>query len=131
MLDKRRTPFGEVEIDDDKQLMYVRYGPDSQVHDWKKSLKEVLQISEETGIYRVLVDVRKQEKLANTLDLYDFGAGLPKHIAFAVLCELHLADHRFIENVAMNRGIQVKDFNMEEDAISWLLEWPNHHSGRQ
>lgn len=116
---------GQVELDTENRLMRVRYGSDSEVIDWKKSLNEVMRLSEETGIHRVLVDVREQKKLATTTELFNFGSHLPRHIAFAVLCELHLEEHRFIENVATNRGMTVKDFDSEQAAIAWLREWPN------
>jgi len=115
----------EIEIDRENQLMRVQFGSDSTVENWKRALVQVEHLSEETGFHRVLVDVRKQKDLANTMSLFDFGAHLPNSIAFAVLCELHLEDHRFIEDVAKNRGIIVEDFDSEQNAIEWLKKWPN------
>lgn len=122
--EKPATP-GRVELDTENRLMRVRYGPEANIADWKQSLNEVLRLSEETGINRVLVDVREQKQLANTSELFNFGSQLPRHIAFAVLCELHLEEHRFIENVATNRGMTVKDFDSEPSALAWLREWPD------
>jgi hypothetical protein len=115
----------EVKFDEEKQLMCVQFGADSTVEDWKSTLVQVERLSRETGIRRVLVDVRKQTELASTAVLYEFGSQLPLFIAFAVLCEIHLGNHRFIEDVAGNRGIAVKDFDSEQDAIEWLKNWPN------
>ncbi|HSQ85633.1 MAG TPA: hypothetical protein VLM43_13015 [Desulfobacterales bacterium] len=115
----------EVKIDTENQLMRVQFGSDSTVENWKSALMQVERLSEETGLCRVLVDVRKQKYLANTITLFDFAVHLPRSIAFAVLCELRLEDHRFIENVAKNRGIIVKDFDSEQNAIEWLKGWPN------
>ena len=115
----------EVRLDAENQLMRVRFGPDSTVENWKSALVQVQRLSEETGIRRVLVDVRKQTDLADTITLFDFGSNLPRSIAFAVLCELHLNDRRFIENVAITRGITVRDFDSEHNAIEWLKNWPN------
>jgi hypothetical protein len=115
----------EIEIDTENQLMRVQFGSDSTVENWKRALVQVERLFEETGFCRVLVDVRKQTDLAGTISLFDFGAHLPRSIAFAVLCELHPEKHRFIENVATNRGIAVKDFDSEQNAIEWLKDWPN------
>ena len=122
MTQKKSLPPGEPVLDNKNRLMRVYFGPDSTVADWKKSLKEVIRLSEETGIHCVLVDVRKQESLAGTVELFNFGSGLPTHLTFAVLCDLHLDEHRFIENVATNRGITVRDFGSEQAAIDWLRE---------
>ena len=115
----------EVEVDVEEQLMRVQFGSNSTVHDWKSTLKQVERLSRETGICRVVVDVRKQEFLADTSTLFTFAASLPRSIAFAILCELHLDMHRFIENVALNRGMFVKDFESEQEAIEWLKNCPN------
>mgnify|MGYP003565963958 CR=1 FL=1 len=115
----------EIEIDTELQLMRVMFGSDATVGNWKGALVQVERLSEETGFCRVLVDVRKQTDFASTMTLFDFGTNLPRSIAFAVLCDLHLEEHRFIENVATNRGIAVKNFDSEQAAIGWLKSWPN------
>ena len=40
-------------------------------------------------------------------------------------CDLRRKDHRFIETVAHNRGIPVKDFDSERQAVKWLMNQPN------
>ena len=125
MTQKKSLTPGEPVLDNKNRLMRVYYGPDSTLEDWKKSLEEVIRLSEETGIHCVLIDVREQESLAGTVELFKFGSGLPTHLTFAVLCDLHLDEHRFIENVAINRGITVRDFDSEQAAIDWLKESAN------
>jgi hypothetical protein len=130
MLDKT-DKRDEIKIDKKNRLLRVQFESDSTVENWKTALVKVKRLSEEMGYRRVLVDVRKQTDLPDTLTLFDFGAGLPNSIAFAVLCELHLEDHRFIENVAINRGLAVKDFDSEQNAVEWLKKWPNIDSGKK
>ena len=115
----------EVTIDMESQLMRVQFDSDSTVENWKSALVQVERLSEESGLCRLLVDVRKQTDLADTMTLFDFGSHLPRSIRYAVLCESHLEEHRFIETVATNRGIDIKDFDSEQNAIEWLKEWPN------
>ena len=115
----------EVKIDPENQIMRVQFGSDSTVENWKMALVQVERLSEDTGICRLLVDVRKQTDLASTMTLFDFASHLPRSIAFAVLCELDLEKHHFIENVATIRGIAIKDFDSERSAIEWLKNWPN------
>ena len=118
----------EVKIDKEKQLIRVQFDSNSTVEDWKKALVKVERLSKETGICRVLIDVRRQITTATTTTLFDFGARLPHSIAFAVLCDLLNENHRFIETVAKNRGIRVQDFNSEKKAIEWLEKRPNKKS---
>ncbi len=117
----------EVKIDTEKQFMRVQFGSDSTVENWKSALVQVEHLSEKTGICRVLVDVRKQTNIAGTGTLFEFGAHLPRSIAFAVLCEIHIDNHRFIEDVATNRAMTVKDFDSEQNAIEWLKNWPRKY----
>jgi hypothetical protein len=115
----------QVTFDAEKQLIRVQFVSDSTVENWKSALVQIERLSEETGICRVLVDVRKQTDLANTIELFTFASKLPRFMVFAVLCEIHLDHHRFIENVATNRGMTIRDFDSEQDAIEWLKNRPN------
>ena len=119
----------EVKIDAEKQLMRVQFGSDSTVENWKSALVQAERLSEETGICRVLVDVRKQTNIAGPGTLFDFAAHLPRSIAFAFLCEIRLDNHRCIENVATNRGLTVKAFDSEQKAIEWLKKRPYKNAG--
>ena len=130
-MEKRRPPprgfimANAVELDAENQLLRVQFSSGSTVENWKKTLVQVKRLSKKTGIFRVIVDVRKQTNIANTFELFDFGSRLPSHLAFAVLCEIHLEAHRFIETVATNRGILVKDFDSDQYAMEWLKNIPN------
>ncbi len=59
----------DIRIDVNHQLMHAQFFSDSTVEDWKSALIQVEQLSKETGICRVLVDVRKQTRLASMLKL--------------------------------------------------------------
>ena len=115
----------KVKLDAENQLLRVQFSIDSTVENWKSALIQIERLSEEAGIRRVLVDIRKQTDQANTMELFDFGSQLPRYIAFAVLCDIHHEDYYFIESVAKNRGITGKNFDSEQDAIKWLNNWPN------
>ena len=117
--------YGKVVVEDARGLLRVAFGPDSTIDDWKVSLAEVLRLADQTGFQRVLVDVRAQESVASTFKQFEFAAQLPQKIAFAVLCDLHLEAHRFIETVAVNRGAPVKLFFDDQTAA---LQWLASHS---
>jgi hypothetical protein len=115
----------EVIFDAEKQLLRVQFSTDSVVEDWKSAMIQIERLSEKTGVRRVLVDIRKQTELASIADLFYFGSQLPRQIAFAVLCDIHKKEYHFIETVARNRSITGKNFEIEQDAIKWLENWPN------
>ncbi|MCP4748778.1 MAG: hypothetical protein GY874_21985 [Desulfobacteraceae bacterium] len=110
----------EIWHDEKNQLLRIQFTSESTVDDWKRALEQVERMSEQMGIFRVLVDVREQTDLATTSDLYSFACRLPRSIAFAVLCKIHLNKHTLIEYVAGSKGAIVKDFIFEQDAIEWL-----------
>ena len=118
----------EVWLDTERTLLRVLFASNATIEDWKRALEQVEYLAEETGIRCVLFDVRTQTDIASASERYDFASHLPCTIAFAVLCELYLAEHRFIEVVASGRGAVVKNFNSEQDAIQWLESWSSQNA---
>lgn len=117
---------GKATVDPEKQLLRFEFEERATMRDWKEGLATLFQLSEETGLTRVLVDVRKQKAVAPMAELFSFGAEIPSGMAFAVLSEPHRQDHKFVETVALNRGRNVNlFFGPEEDAVAWLMNWPN------
>lgn len=116
---------GRVKVDAEKQLIRFEFEQRATMQDWKEAQVMLLRLSEETGLTRVLVDVRKQQMVEQTPELFHFGANIPSTMVFAVLSEPHRSDHRFVETVALNRGKNVSlFFGPEEGAIEWLMNWP-------
>ena len=116
--------LGTIRVDAANQLIRLEFDQHATMEDWKEAQVLVLPLSNETGIRRVLVDVRKQEGIKQMGKLFEFGAGIPNAMAFAVLSEPNRADHRFVETVALNRGKNVRLFHgSEADAIEWLKKW--------
>ena len=118
----------QVRLDADRQLICVEFDSASTVEDWRSALVHVERLAKDTGIRRVLIDVRHQAIKATTVTLFEFASHLPRSMAFAVLCETQLETHHFIENVATNRGITVRDFDSYQNAIAWLENWPKARS---
>ena len=56
------------------------------------------------------------------MELFEFGENIPSGMVFAVLSDPHRDDHNFVENVALNRGKNVRlFFGSEQEAIEWLM----------
>ena len=111
-----------ITVDGQRRFLRFQFGERATVSDWNEAQVVFFQLSEETGIRRALVDVRKQEAAGPQLELFEFGRNIPSDMAFAVLSDPRRDDHEFVETVALNRGKNVRlFFGSEEEAIEWLL----------
>lgn len=113
---------GKATIAPGGRYLRFEFEPDATVGDWKKAQALLMQLMKETGIRRVLVDIRKQKASGHWVELFNFGANIPDGMAFAVLADPGRADYQFIETVALNRGKAVRLFPSEEEeaGIQWL-----------
>ena len=111
-----------ITVDEQRRFLRFQFDHLATVSDWKEAQAAFLRLSEETGIHRALVDVRKQVTAGPHTELFEFGRNIPPGAAFAVLSDPHSGDHVFIETVALNRGKNVRlFFGSEEEAIEWLI----------
>lgn len=90
---------------------------------------------EEYDCKRFLFDFTQAQTIGGTMDAYDAGT-VPVdtdhkliRTKFALLFNGDLADHKFMEDVAVNRGYMVRVFNDCNQAIAWLM--PNTQKGFQ
>jgi len=112
----------DITVDAQRRFLHFQFGQHATVGDWKEAQAAFLRLSEETGIRRALVDVRKQEAAGSQLELFEFGQNIPSSMAFAVLSDPR-RDHEFVETVAINRGKNVRlFFGPEDEAIEWLMK---------
>jgi hypothetical protein len=116
---------GAITIDAERRFLRFEFDQGATVRDWREAQKVFLRLSEETGIRRALVDVRKQPAAGPVVELFEFGYNIPAGMVFAVLSDPHSDDHRFVETVALNRAKNVRlFFGSEEEAIQWLIAEP-------
>ena len=112
---------GAVTVDSQRRFLRFQFDADATLDDWKEAQTIFLRLSEETGIGRALVDIRKQGGVGPSFELFEFGRNLPAGMAFAVLGTHGREDHAFVETVALNRGKNVHlFFGPEEEAVEWL-----------
>jgi hypothetical protein len=109
-----RKELGIIEVDS--------YGSVTR-EDSLSSLAALEELMKETGITRVLSDTRKQESTPSTVDIFDFGAHLPQSMKLAVIVsERQPTAHNvaFVDDVAYNRGVNIKVFGSRSEALEWL-----------
>ena len=112
---------GAITVDAQRRFLRFLFDQRATVTDWVEARAICLRLSEETGIRRALVDVRKQQVAGPVMELFEFGHNIPLGMVFAVLGDPDSDDHKFVETVALNRGKNVRlFFGSEEEAIEWL-----------
>ena len=82
----------------------------------------------EHGIKYVLIDVRPMQGGLDTLETFEVaGQAIPSQGDARQLVRSAILDHsenleriRFFETVALNRGLMIKVFDDEADAVRWL-----------
>ncbi len=88
-----------------------------------ESMEKVNRLSEETGIKRLFVDSREVDAMPNTIDQFELTSKFPRFLKMAILIpeESELtATYKFGETVGVNRGIPIRVFVSESEAIEWL-----------
>lgn len=115
----------ELYVDDATNIIKVRsYGIVSR-DDIAASMEKTRQIIEQRGIYKALVDTRDQEKMPSTFDVFQLFSTLPNNLRAALVVQdnqVTAEGQKFAETVCLNRGIQVRIFSSEDEALTWLQE---------
>ena len=87
---------------------------------------KVGKMMQKNGFRKILVDDRAITSLPSSVELYQFGSTfwqseLPAKVIVAhVVHKDVLSEMEFLENVAVNRGTNVKTFTDYDDAFTWL-----------
>jgi hypothetical protein len=93
------------------------------IRDRVRTQRETLLFSQKKSIHKILVDVREQKSLANTMDIHEYAATLPEAthgFQIAIVCASGDAHAMYIETVAKNRGAFIKVFHCFDQALDWL-----------
>lgn len=89
--------------------------------------KEAKVLALENKIASLLYDLRKSRNVQNGFRNYEFGykdsgaIGFSKSYKIALLTDPADRSHDLIETVMVNNGYNVKIFNVEKDAVNWLI----------
>jgi len=97
----------------------------TSIEEWNNSLDRVMKINAQTGITGVLIDTGLQASSPNTLHLFDFAAGLPAGLKFAIVVGAATRnDFDFLATVGVNRGKSIHIFEDYTSALEWLVARP-------
>jgi hypothetical protein len=120
------VPYRIEAIREEGYILVAHHG-ESTVDELEEARHKVLELGAEQRISRVLVDVCG---VINTLSASDHFFVTQAHAKLgsrkprtAIIGRPDQRDDvKFIETVAVNRGMAMKAFSTKEDALKWLLE---------
>ena len=112
---------------DEGKYIELFYHGEFTISELENSKIDANEILSRNGWHRVLVDVTTARAYPATVDYFDFASGLtqdaPGNIRLALVVKEERKEiGRFFENVAVNRGLDVRCFTDREDGLNWLLD---------
>jgi len=99
---------------------------DLELAEMELERSEVGEMMQKNGFRKILVDDTAITSLPSSVELYQFGStfwqsALPAKIIIAhVVHKDVLSEMEFLENVAVNRGTNIKTFTDHDEAFNWL-----------
>jgi len=92
-----------------------------------RSVDVLMKKCEETSCTRVLFDIRSMTGDMSTIDRYKVGQygcdTIDRTIRIAMLGRKdQVSPDKFFENFTVNRGLSLKVFTVQEEAVAWLKE---------
>ena len=119
-------PYTLEMVEDAEYVMVVYAGEvTKKAHDTSRA--EAMRTLTAKGWSRLLVDARQIDAKMTALDDFEFTqehqSSLPSSVRIAVIHRPNESERfRFIENVAVNRGIGMKVFTDPVEATNWLTD---------
>lgn len=115
----------EITINNDLQIIEVMSVGDITINDLESSMATVKKINSETGFTKILVDTTREKSFPDTFKVHTFASLMPRGMQFALVSnegqptKKHV---RYVETVAINRGLLVQEFNSKSAALEWLTD---------
>lgn len=115
----------KVTINKKLKIIEVDSFDDITINDLESSMAAVIKINNGTGFIRVLVDTTKEKSFPDIWKSFNFASKMPRGMQFALISKegQFTKEHvHFVETVARNRGLSVKEFHSKSEALEWLLD---------
>jgi hypothetical protein len=114
------------QFEEEKYIELYYYG-EFTISELENSKIDGNEVLSRNGWHRVLVDVTTAHAYPATVDYFDFASGLtqdaPGNIRLALVVKEERKEiGKFFENVAVNRGLDVRCFTDRDEGLKWLLD---------
>ena len=117
-----------VEVPDDAQYVRLIFAGETSPQDHEQGRAEAVRALTATGRHRLLIDAREIQAKMSVSGDFEFTAdhqpSFPPAVRVAALRRQDPSESdrfRFIENVAINRGHDLRVFTEQAEAENWLL----------
>jgi len=116
-----------VSILEGHEIVLVQSSADVSKTDMLKSRELIKRLSEDHGISKVLIDTTNLLSLPNAFDLFEFVTSTSRVLRridkLAIVSSTATGeDLKFIETVALHRGLHTRIVDSIPEAIAWLAE---------
>ena len=121
-----------IEYNSEANIIESQYQGEIELNELLEGTREIMQLIKQTNCFNILTDLSNATLNASVLDLYDHPQQLVQVIEEAGIQFYKLkrafvskeSGERFIfyEDVAVNRGHNVKQFQKIEEARRWLQQ---------
>lgn len=116
-----------ISVDTSRGIVRITHKDEMSLEDMLEGRRQVGLKMQETGYSKMLVDVRDVVPERNTMDTFEISSthdrDLPNDFKLAILDSASaFKNAKFSENVAINRGFNIRAFQDEAEAIAWLTE---------
>jgi hypothetical protein len=112
----------------DQEIILVKNTGHQTYQDYVERIRELVALSEEIKVFRILSDNTEMNADIGTMDIYEFPK-LYRELGLSFKCKIALListeepeidDFKFYETVCLNRGYRSRIFFLYEDALEWL-----------
>ena len=114
----------EVQISPCGMYILVRSSGHPSLDELKQTLSGIVKLNRDHKLNKVLVDSRSRSGQPSVFDIFKgaefLAETLGSEVRVAVLVDKIEYDHKFFENVAVNRFASVAFFQNEDLALQWL-----------
>jgi hypothetical protein len=117
----------DIHVLDDEKIILVTHTGDVDMAELDRARKDAAELSEARRINRILVDNREVTSFFNMTEHFVFNAShaeiLPGNIKIGIVFSEETFDYnKYVEDVAITSGTNLKVFLDERKAKEWLLE---------
>ncbi len=117
----------QMRYDADRQVVWVAFAQQVTVDDLLAATADALKLAQEHGTYRFIYDVRECSVEDSMASVYEIPSRIQElnpspYNRIAVFYKDDVAIYEFIENVARNRGLNIRKFEDVEEAHQWLAK---------
>ena len=117
----------DIHVLDDEKIILVTHTGDVDMAELDRARKDAAELSEARRINRILVDNREVTSFFNMTEHFVFNAShaevLPGNIKIGIVFSEETFDYnKYVEDVAITSGTNLRAFLDERKAKEWLLE---------